>query len=64
MRLALQTLNAPAMPYQLQTLSRSGKWEPMNVPAQATEELAWQQLAAWERYSPTDRFRWVRNLNR
>ena len=50
------------MHYQLQTLSISGKWETMNVPAQPTEELAGQQLAAWERYCPSDRFRWVRDI--
>ena len=50
------------MTYQLQMMSLSGKWEAMDVPAQATEELAWQQLAAWERYCPSDRFRWVRNV--
>ena len=48
------------MTYELQVLSLSGKWEAMNVPAQPTEGLAWQQLAAWERYCPSDRFRWVR----
>ena len=50
------------MSYQLQILSLSGQWEAMNVPAQPTEGLAWQQLAAWERYGPSDRFRWVRNV--
>ena len=50
------------MTYQLQMMSLSGKWEAMDVPAQATEKLAWQQLAAWERYCPSDRFRWVRNV--
>ena len=52
------------MSYQLQILSLSGQWEALNVPAQPTEELAWQQLAAWERYCPSDRFRWVRLTGR
>ena len=50
------------MTYQLQMLSLSGKWEAMNVQPKATEAEAWQQLAAWERYCPSDRFRWVRNV--
>ena len=55
-------LTIQPMTYQLQMLSLSGKWEAMNAPAQPTEALAWQQLAAWERYCPSDRFRWVRNV--
>ena len=50
------------MTYQLQMMSLSGKWEALDVPAQATEQLAWLQLAAWERHCPSDRFRWVRNV--
>jgi hypothetical protein len=46
--------------YRLQVLTPGGRWLALDVPPQDTEEKAWEQLAAWERYCPRDRFRWTR----
>jgi len=48
------------MTYQLQYLTAFKTWQDMDIPTKSTESEAWEQLEAWERYAPQERFRWVR----
>ena len=47
--------------YRLQVKPHgTAQWEDHHSQPFATESEAWDKLAAWERYSPRDRWRWVR----
>jgi len=46
--------------YQLQFKAPGQPWQDHTSSPVATESEAWEKLAAWERYCPTDRWRWVR----
>ena len=50
--------------YRLQFKTPSQPWQDHTSQPVATEAEAWAKLTAWERYSPTDRWRWVRTLSR
>ena len=48
--------------YRLQFKSPGQSWQDHDSAPVNTEAEAWDKLAAWERYSPTDRWRWTRTI--
>ena len=51
------------MTYRLQLKPRgAGPWLDFDCAPAETEQAAWDKLAAWERYCPADRWRWVRTI--
>jgi len=46
--------------YRLQFKAPGQPWRNFDTEPLATESEAWAKLAAWERYAPRDRWRWVR----
>ena len=50
-------------PYKLQFKAPGQPWRDHSSAPAATESEAWDKLAAWERYSPAERWRWVRQVH-
>jgi len=49
--------------YRLQFKPPGQPWQDHTSAPAVTESEAWEKLAAWERYCPTDRWRWVRAVD-
>ena len=50
-------------PYFIEYQTPGKPWQRIDCLPVATEEEAWDKMAAWERYCPSERWRWVRPLS-